>query len=336
MQVVHDLGEDSSPQIRFQLSQNNTWIEAKGRIAWTDDSKKTAGVEFIDVPFEGRGLINDWIASVTTPAVTATAAPLVEELPAELPASSHSEPSRSASTLALNAGVEPAGVSRQHSAARAPITYAPTVGGTRKIEPFRVGPPLTLLTSGNVRRKIRAPFYLSSDLSTRALEEKINPRRTRQLIGIALLAVFLPSALIFLAFRMKGTLGIGLHTSEVTAAAKETELPANAPAVPKSVPVNSKTTPVAVNLPLDHPGFILQVGAMRHGENASALAESLRERNFPAFVWRLGTDRLYRVVVGPYSDVESTMNVKEDLKNQGFDSIRMEWNPKGEQNSTLR
>ena len=73
--------------------------------------------------------------------------------------------------------------------------------------------------------------------------------------------------------------------------------------------------------------FVLQVGAMAHEENADALAESLRQRNFPVNVSRSGTSRLYRVVVGPYNDVDSTLRVKEQLKKQWFEAFRMAWNP---------
>ena len=68
-------------------------------------------------------------------------------------------------------------------------------------------------------------------------------------------------------------------------------------------------------------------GAMTHEENAMALADSLHQNNFPAFVSRRGTDHFYRVVVGPYSDVDSALRVKEQLKKAGFDAFRTPWNP---------
>jgi cell division septation protein DedD len=66
---------------------------------------------------------------------------------------------------------------------------------------------------------------------------------------------------------------------------------------------------------------MLQVGAMAHKENADALVQALQRRNFPVFVSQ-GADRFYRVVVGPYTDVDSTLRAKEELKEQGFASIR--------------
>jgi len=66
---------------------------------------------------------------------------------------------------------------------------------------------------------------------------------------------------------------------------------------------------------------------MTHEENAAALAESLQQKNFAAFVSRHENDRFYRVLVGPFSDVDSTLKIKEQLKNQGFEAFRTPWNP---------
>jgi cell division septation protein DedD len=89
---------------------------------------------------------------------------------------------------------------------------------------------------------------------------------------------------------------------------------------------NPKIVSPDANLPVGQPGFVLQIGAMTHEENAAALAESL-QHDFPALVSRRGTDRFYRVVVGPYSDVDSALRVKEQLRKAGFDAFRTPWNP---------
>lgn len=50
---------------------------------------------------------------------------------------------------------------------------------------------------------------------------------------------------------------------------------------------------------LDAPGIVLQVAAASHEENADALLQSLTGENFPAFVFRRGTDPLYKVRSAP-------------------------------------
>ena len=65
-------------------------------------------------------------------------------------------------------------------------------------------------------------------------------------------------------------------------------------------------------------GFVLQLAAMTHKENADALVEVLREKNYPAFVRGREGDRFYRVDVGPYLDVTPTRGVQDELKGRGF------------------
>jgi sporulation related protein/PilZ domain-containing protein len=75
------------------------------------------------------------------------------------------------------------------------------------------------------------------------------------------------------------------------------------------------------NTPAKYGGFVLQVGAMSHKDNADALAESLRQKNFPAFVFERGRDGLYRVDVGPYQDSRYAHGVKAELASAGFKSV---------------
>ncbi len=76
---------------------------------------------------------------------------------------------------------------------------------------------------------------------------------------------------------------------------------------------------------LGHPTFVLQVGAMVHEENANALAESLSQLKFPAFVFKSPTDRFYRVLVGPYNNADAAIDVQNELENLGFKAIRTKW-----------
>src|ERR1700722_128343 len=75
------------------------------------------------------------------------------------------------------------------------------------------------------------------------------------------------------------------------------------------------------------PGFVLQAGAMVLEENAKALADSLRQRNFPAFMVKYGSNHLYRVYVGPYPDHRSAVEIDTELAHQGFTAILKSWSP---------
>jgi outer membrane biosynthesis protein TonB len=51
---------------RFQLPRSNETIEASGEINWIGETKKRAGVRFIDLPLAARRQIQEWIDSETS------------------------------------------------------------------------------------------------------------------------------------------------------------------------------------------------------------------------------------------------------------------------------
>lgn len=67
--------------------------------------------------------------------------------------------------------------------------------------------------------------------------------------------------------------------------------------------------------------IMLQVAAVLHQDDALALAQALQQKKFPAFVIPPGTDKLYRVQVGPYADNLSASNARQNLEANGFKSI---------------
>jgi cell division septation protein DedD len=88
----------------------------------------------------------------------------------------------------------------------------------------------------------------------------------------------------------------------------------------------SQAPPADAGATLDTPGYVLQVGALVREEDAEKLAESLRQKQFPAFVFKRDPSRLYHVVVGPYNKSDSSAMAKT-LEQRGFEVIRTEWNP---------
>jgi DedD protein len=116
-------------------------------------------------------------------------------------------------------------------------------------------------------------------------------------------------------------------------AAKPQAPSAQPPATPKTA-VSSKaaTTPSKASMPakpssgVDGPlipkgTIMLQVAAVLHQDDALALAQALQQKKFPAFVLTPGTDKLYRVQVGPYQDNQSASNARQQLEAKGFKSI---------------
>jgi hypothetical protein len=62
LQAAEELDDDELTMLRFQLSQSPSWLEAKGRITWKSASKRTAGVQFVDLSDEAREQIRTWIS----------------------------------------------------------------------------------------------------------------------------------------------------------------------------------------------------------------------------------------------------------------------------------
>ena len=178
-------------------------------------------------------------------------------------------------------------------------------------------------------RDTSPPFRFSYEGATRFRDRDLpsSPRNSRRWIGVLVLVSFLVLVLLLLAFFFPGIYllrhaGNNQRSREVPAAASQPALPSDDSVIPKNPPISADT-----KQPLDQPSFVLQVGAMTHEKNAIALAESLQQKNFPALVSRRENDRFYRVFVGPFSDVDSTLRVKEQLKEEGFEAFRTPWSP---------
>jgi DedD protein len=94
------------------------------------------------------------------------------------------------------------------------------------------------------------------------------------------------------------------------------------PSAPEEPVANSKGSARSLTSPLIPRGAtVLQVAAFTHQADALALAQALDQKKFPAFVLTPGTDRFYRVQVGPYVDAQSAATARKKLENQGFKTI---------------
>jgi TonB family protein len=63
VQAVMSLMEDSLPKMRFQLSQSKEWLETSARVVWANQSRKVAGLQFVDLPEETRLQIQAWLTA---------------------------------------------------------------------------------------------------------------------------------------------------------------------------------------------------------------------------------------------------------------------------------
>jgi PilZ domain/Gram-negative bacterial TonB protein C-terminal len=61
--AAEPLSGEFVPRLRFQVADKTEWIEASGRIVWLNDSKKGAGVQFVQISDAHRQQIRHWIES---------------------------------------------------------------------------------------------------------------------------------------------------------------------------------------------------------------------------------------------------------------------------------
>jgi len=93
VQAVASLTDNVLPRVRFQLSQSPEWIETSARVTWAGESRKLAGLEFIDLSERARAQIRQWLTGET---------PAIEELAGEK-ADFESEVAKSSELFAVGA-----------------------------------------------------------------------------------------------------------------------------------------------------------------------------------------------------------------------------------------
>jgi DedD protein len=101
-----------------------------------------------------------------------------------------------------------------------------------------------------------------------------------------------------------------------------------APPAPRGGPISMPAKPAHLEvvrkppaLHNGHEGISLQIAAMKDRADALSLAGFLKQKGYPAFAWGPGSDRLFRVQVGPYKTSKSAEAAKQKLEHEGFKSI---------------
>jgi DedD protein len=69
-------------------------------------------------------------------------------------------------------------------------------------------------------------------------------------------------------------------------------------------------------------GYFVQVAAVSKQEDAGALVDALKKKQYPAFVAaNSSTDKLFRVQVGPFNDIKEAESMRTRLVNDGYNPI---------------
>lgn len=106
--------------------------------------------------------------------------------------------------------------------------------------------------------------------------------------------------------------------SQLTAkneAAPAADAAATPPAPATSTPPADPTVAPPVN------GYYVQVAAVSKQEDADALVDALKKKQYPAFSATTQPDKLFHVQVGPYADIKDAEAMRGKLVSDGYNPI---------------
>jgi cell division septation protein DedD len=357
LQTDTELVGDEFPHFRFRLSPSLAWVEARGRVVWRNNPRNVVGIEFIGLTEEVQKQIKTWIAlrresrqeskpilpvteshrsalSEAASNITAPSSPQVSDFVAgnrtQAPLAPVAESAADASLAQ-----EPASDSGAENQQAPTLPAVPST--TEAIDARTLDPGANDLVTGNrnlspivtpVRPRGSHEALIAATVGVR------RPGKALKIVGLALLAIFLLSALFLRVRHRHDPANIEKEEESARARPPATPLPvqpapsSERPAALTPQPAFSTSSSLAPSpnrkLTLHGTAYVLQVAAMIHEENANALAALLRHENFPAFVVKPSTKRFHQVLVGPYNSAEAATEVKNDLEKRGFKVIRTE------------
>jgi len=304
VQTAREIPADDQVQLRFQSMRPHSWVQTRARIAWRNESKTVAGMQFLDPTPELVAEIRHWLSFGASlqelrgnwwPDATAESPPPEKVVAAEEPA--------------------------------APAEDSAPAGG-----------PVQAIMESDAQSSLLSPSpdppELSDGLRTVTV---VNRRRV-----VAIAGIFVLASLALLTWREGSGHRTGMDVTKepavLTGAPEAKPIAHSGPAdtsaqaqnageraVKASSATVSGTAADAASLPPGNSGGVLQVAAMAEESNANNLAESLQAKKFPAFVSKKDGDRFYRVLVGPYSVLSELRAAKKALESDGFESIEKNW-----------
>jgi len=86
-------------------------------------------------------------------------------------------------------------------------------------------------------------------------------------------------------------------------------------------PTSTSDQAAPLSPPQPTAGYFVQVAAVSKQEDAQALVESLKGRQYEAFIADATPDKLFHVQVGPFADVKEAESMRVRLVNDGYNPI---------------
>jgi DedD protein len=96
------------------------------------------------------------------------------------------------------------------------------------------------------------------------------------------------------------------------------------PSGSSNAPAAATNTPTANNVPdqlSNTNGYLVQVAAVTKQEDADALVDALKKKQYSAFATTNAVDKLVHVQVGPFNDIKQAEDTRTKLMNDGYNPI---------------
>ncbi len=107
--------------------------------------------------------------------------------------------------------------------------------------------------------------------------------------------------------------------SQLTVKSEDTPAPATDPMTPPATATTAPPADPAVAPPVN--GYYVQVAAVSKPEDADALVDALKKKQYPAFSATTQPDKLFHVQVGPYADIKDAEGMRAKLVSDGYNPI---------------
>lgn len=91
-------------------------------------------------------------------------------------------------------------------------------------------------------------------------------------------------------------------------------------AAPSTPPQAAGTQPPEMKS-LPGGGYVVQIAAVSKKEDADALTQALRNKQYPVVVTPGAADKLYHVQIGPYAELKDAESMKSKLAADGYNAI---------------
>jgi DedD protein len=109
--------------------------------------------------------------------------------------------------------------------------------------------------------------------------------------------------------------------AQLAASTADKDQTSSAAAASKSAPAADSNAPPELNAVSPQSAYFVQVAAVSKQEDAGALVDALKKKQYAAFSANTAGDKLFHVQVGPFSDIKDAEMARGKLVSDGYNPI---------------